>query len=100
MRCLCLSFELSKSRSGLTWLELTLDEDPTTIVLHSVAGVESISQERTAFHGLFFESNITFVLWEPPSNADSTAAHALTTGIVLLKKCFTACVIRLTCFRT
>jgi len=83
----------------MTWLELSLDEDPTTIVLHSVAGVESISQEGTAFHELFFESKITFVLLEPPSNADSAAAHALAASIVLLKNWVTPCVIRLTYFR-
>jgi len=47
------------------------------MVLHSVAGVESISQERAAFHGLFFESSIAFVLLGPLSSAVIAAAHTL-----------------------
>jgi len=39
--------------------------------------IEDISEKRTALHMPLFGLNITFVLLEPRSNADSAAAHAL-----------------------
>ena len=91
--------------SSRLWFDLAswglpLDGDPTATVVPSFAGVDDISHERIALHISFSGSNITFVLLEPPSNVDSTAAHALTTSIVLLKNYLTDCVIRLTCLRT